>query len=158
MQHLLTAWGEHEKRTRPDQICQHMGSAALDLPGAELTRQWRAPLLVHIAKARNLFVHEFEIDHNDLTDFLVYNRIPIDRWRPADADAEAHVAGLAAQQRVDVLLLAAAVTSTGAPDGLEPPFLVFDGLHRLAAWRKHVAAGHHYPIRTLVVGCASTPY
>jgi len=154
---LLTEWGDHEAVSRRDQISSAFGALAFELPSAALITLCRGPLIVPIFLAHPRFVHKIELVNDDLRLIRVYNGSSPENWHPEDERARLHIERLVAEERVPGPLLCAARTSTGQLDGLEAPLLMFDGLHRLSAWRKHLEMGRAYPIDALVVGCDRIP-
>jgi hypothetical protein len=150
----LSRWGEHEKSgARRAEVAANWGEAVLELPGIAVTCLFRQPLVVAILRARPGFVHEVALTENDLPHVRQYTGNPIDDWRPENDLAAAHVDSLVRLERVDGPLICLVRTTDGTLDGLEGPVFVFDGLHRLAAWRKHLAMGRDYPMTAMLIGC-----
>ncbi len=147
----LGEWGMHNTAWRAGREIRDI------LEGAEFALTYYSPLVARILVAGPLSCLRTEISAEDLPHLLIADGRPATEWTTA-------VQQDASRSGADVRALAAASQPVTGPlvctcvgetvDGglrLRPPFVIFDGWHRGAAWILHGQSGKVYPISANVI-------
>lgn len=146
----------------------HEGRGRLQLPGkifegddrlingVEVTLTRRSPLVWRILAGWPMGCLRVEILPEDVPALRIIDSRSADDWTTAiledQADSGTHVRALAAAPNpVSGPLICTAQTRDGGPSSMRAPIVVFDGLHRVAAWIEQLRRGAAYAITGMLV-------
>jgi hypothetical protein len=147
---VLGEWGIHESEGR----LQHstgsfpQGNAKL-LVGVELAVTFRSPLAWRILAGWPIACARVELVPEDVDALRIADGRTAEDWTTAvledQTDSGRHVRGLAdAGREVVGPLTCTAQTADGTVARLQPPIVILDGWHRVAAWIAQLRNGANY--------------
>ena len=158
---ILSEWGSHNTQWR-------LGRDVVDvLDGVEFALTYYSELVSTVLAAGPIGCFRVEVATEDLPQIVLHNGQLMTDWVNAvevcDNENGNYVRRMAAEnERIVYPLICSCkgdLVNAGLGLQLYPPFVIFDGWHRGAAWVVHVRAGREYPVAgRLVVTTRPTPW
>ena len=155
---MLIEWRVHEGQVRqklpPSTFAEQPGV----LRAVEIILQTRSPIIGPLLAAVPVGCFKAEVTSDDLPNIRVFNGRSVDDYTAEmisnqGVDGE-YVRGLANSDAAvlgPIVLVARGTVNRIGQISIDGPPIVYDGCHRLAAWRTHQTRGRVYPISAYLI-------
>ncbi len=155
---MLTEWAVHEGQGRQKLPPSTLADQPGVLRAVEILLQTRSPMIGPMLTAVPVGCFKAEVTSEDLPNIRVFDGRSVDDYTAEmitnEKEDGEYVRGLASSDASVLGPIVLVARGTVQPTGqisIDGPPIVYDGCHRLAAWRTHQTRGRVYPIRGYLI-------